>query len=124
MKTILINCNVRVSEKRFLLIKEIANYCLEDLNLPKIVINVEYSKDMQNSDGLCFGKDHIDIVNKRNVDSLIDTVAHEIRHCYQHFYKTFNMNKVVYKCGYNDLPWEVDAREYASKVTNHFKKES
>jgi uncharacterized protein YjaZ len=125
MVDIKIDCKVRVSEKRFQLIKKVAEYCLNDLNLPKVVINVEYASDMGNSDGLCYGQTFIDIVNKRNTDSLIDTIAHEIRHCYQHFYKTFNMDKKAYKnCGYNMLPWEIDAAGYASKVVKYFKNKS
>jgi hypothetical protein len=122
MKDIKINCNTRISEKRFQLIKKVAEYCLNDLNLPKVVINVEYACDMQNSDGVCYGKTFIDIVNKRNIDDLIDTVAHEIRHCYQHFYNVYDMDHKLYKTmNYHEIPWEKDAYEYASKVVKYFK---
>jgi|SRR6056297_2095818 len=110
-----------VSSKRLDLIESVAKYCLKDLKLPKVTITVEYAKEMQDSDGLCIGKSFIEIVNKKDTNELIDTIAHEIRHCYQNFYNVYNTDSKVYKkYDYNTLPWEVDARKYALKVVKHF----
>ena len=121
MNKVKINNFPHVSSKRLNLIEKVAKYCLNDLNLPKVTISVEYASDMQRSDGMCYGESMIDIVNKKDRNELIDTIAHEIRHCYHHFYNVYDMDSNVYKkYRYDNLPWEVDASEYALKVVKYF----
>ena len=85
---------VNISSKRLDLIHSIASVVANDLNITEMTVNVCSSREMRSSydaDGLCWGDNSVDIVNKRNKEDLFMVIAHEMRHSFQHLNK-MNLN--------------------------------
>lgn len=103
---ITIKNQVRVGKKRLFLIEKVTQDILKDLNLKKVIIYISPAAEMPSVDGYCLGKTMIDIKNSRSFENVVDTIAHEIRHCWQHV--TGKDNK--------GIRWmEYDAEKYAMK---------
>ena len=123
----MIECFVNVNNKRYFLIEKMVSVISDDLGLKDVSVHVLSFKEMDGSDGVCFGSDQIDIVNKRDERKLFKVIAHELKHIQQHKTGVLDENvwygEVIDEEKYNDLPWEVEACEYEKyAIENLFKK--
>lgn len=116
------------------LIPDFIALCKDDLGLHHVTIAIEYTDRIVMRGKPAYQgnpQDHlgyysysprrgytIQVRLRQSLASELDTLAHELRHVYQHRYKlwtgrTWNGERIPASTPYCILPWEIDARQYA-----------